>query len=206
MLISDLRFLAEDGIPYNWQPGVSTATVGGAAPRTQYSLQMPPLMTKDAILHALPANGTRFAVYDGNGYMSNPTNPDNFDIGDPVGGMLRFLSVALDTDDDGVPDTDDNCITVANGPVIPDAGGNSQRDTDGDGYGNVCDTDINQPNDGITNSLDVGALRLQFLTAGPDADFNGDGVVNSLDVGILKQFFLLPPGPSCCGDTYPPLP
>ncbi len=66
-------------------------------------------MTKDAILHALPANGERFAVYDGNGYMSNPTDPDNFDIGDPVGGMLRFLSVAVDTDDDGVPDADDNC-------------------------------------------------------------------------------------------------
>ena len=118
-----------------------------------------------------------------------------------VAGLVLALSsvqaVAIDSDGDGVDDELDNCINAPNGPLIPDAGGNSQRDTDGDGYGNVCDTDINQPNDGVTNSLDVGALKLQFLTAGPDADFNGDGVVNSLDVGVLKQYFLLPPGPSC---------
>ena len=35
-----------------------------------------------------------------------------------------------DTDDDGIPDTDDNCPTVYN----PD-----QRDTDGDGIGDACD-------------------------------------------------------------------
>ncbi|MCP4455170.1 MAG: hypothetical protein GY809_27220, partial [Planctomycetes bacterium] len=105
-----------------------------------------------------------------------------------------------DDDGDGAGDACDNCINVANNP---DVGGNFQRDTDGDGYGNICDTDINQPNDGITNALDVGELKLQFLTAGPDADFNGDGVVNALDVGILKLFFLQPPGPSCCGIPQP---
>jgi len=102
-----------------------------------------------------------------------------------------------DTDSDGVVDNKDNCTLVPNGPLILDAGGNSQRDTDGDGYGNVCDTDINQPNDGITNSLDVGVIKQQFLSSGPDADFNGDAIVNSLDVGVLKQYFLSPPGPSC---------
>jgi len=99
-----------------------------------------------------------------------------------------------DQDVDGIADIQDNCTLKPNA---------NQRDTDGDGYGNACDTDINQPNDGVTNSLDVGVLRQQFLTAGPDADFNGDGVVNSLDVGTLKQFFLQPPGPSCCGTPLP---
>lgn len=122
-------------------------------------------------------------------------------LGLTVAGLVLALAgaqaIAADFDGDGIEDNQDNCIEIANGTTIPDAGGNSQRDTDGDGYGNVCDTDINQPNDGITNSLDTGVLKQQFLTVGPDADFNGDGVVNSLDTGVLKQYFLSPPGPSC---------
>ncbi len=79
---------AEDGNPYTWQDG---ATVMGAAPREQYSLMLPPLKTKDAIIEA-PIDG-RYALYDGNGYMTNPTSPNDFDHGDPIGGMLRFLRV-----------------------------------------------------------------------------------------------------------------
>jgi hypothetical protein len=103
--------------------------------------------------------------------------------------LVSVVGTVPDTDSDGVNDDNDNC-TLKSNPI--------QLDTDGDGYGNACDTDINQPNDGITNALDVGTLKAQFLTSGPDADFNGDGIVNALDVGILKQFFLQPPGPSCC--------
>lgn len=183
---------AEDGIPYNWQD--SAAATSTPAPRSQYSAMLPPLKTKDAIVQ-LPAAEGRYAVYDGNGYMTNPSDPTNFAAGDTVGGMLRFLAVLNDTDDDGVPDAADNCIARPNGPSLPDLGGNIQRDSNGDGYGNVCDTDLN--NDNITNGLDVGIFRTQFLTPGPDADFNGDGVVNGLDLGILKIYFLQPPGPSC---------
>ena len=124
-------------------------------------------------------------------------------LGLTVAGLVLALAgtqaIAVDSDADGIEDNLDNCINAPNGPLILDAGGNIQRDTDGDGYGNVCDADINQPNDGITNALDVGTLKAQFLTSGPDADFNGDGIVNALDVGILKQYFLQTPGPSCCG-------
>lgn len=107
---------------------------------------------------------------------------------------------ATDKDSDGVPDYRDNCIDNANGPLIPDAGGNSQLDTDSDGFGNICDTDLN--NDGETNSLDLGIMKLAFLVQDTqpgfysDADLNGDGQVNSLDLGILKTHFTLPPGPS----------
>ncbi len=126
-----LTIHAEDGNLYNYQEidGVGVETVT-AAPHSQYSAMLPPLKTKDAILQALPLNGSRFAVYDGNGYMTNPSDPDNFNVGDTTGGMLRFLSVAVDTDDDGVPDADDNCPTTFN----PD-----QSDVDTDGVGDVCD-------------------------------------------------------------------
>jgi hypothetical protein len=107
---------------------------------------------------------------------------------------------ATDSDNDGVPDYQDNCINHANGPLITDFGGNSQMDTDSDGYGNRCDADLN--NDGLTNSQDLGFLKLAFLTQSshpnfnPNADLNGDGSVNSLDLGIIKALYNKPPGPS----------
>nr|MDJ0785134.1 S8 family serine peptidase [Desulfosarcinaceae bacterium] len=90
-----------------------------------------------------------------------------------------------DSDGDGVPDTNDNCIEVAN----PD-----QLDTNGDGYGNRCDTDLN--NDGMTDFDDFDIFRSVFGSSDPDADFNGDGLVNTRDFLIFRAFFNKPPGPS----------
>jgi hypothetical protein len=100
----------------------------------------------------------------------------------------------LDLDGDGVFGMEDNCTLVANA---------DQLDTDGDGYGNRCDGDLN--NDGNTNTLDLNLYKLAHRTrAGDanyntDADFNGDGVINTLDLNIYKSLHRLPPGPSCCG-------
>ena len=102
---------------------------------------------------------------------------------------------ATDSDADGVPDSLDNCTTVANGPLIPDRGMHIQRDTNNDGYGNACDPDLN--NDGIVNNLDTGLFQADFSKTGNlDADFNGDHVVNNLDAGIIRSYFLKAPGPS----------
>ena len=60
--------------------------------------------------------------------------------------LASTQALAVDTDGDGVDDAVDNCTLVANGPLLPDAGGNSQLDTDGDGYGNICDADLDQDN------------------------------------------------------------
>jgi hypothetical protein len=93
-----------------------------------------------------------------------------------------------DSDGDGVADRTDNCTLVANA---------DQRDTDADGYGNVCDADLD--NDCLTGFLDLGIFKSVFLTNDPDADMNGDQIVNFIDLGILKTLFFAPPGPSEVG-------
>ena len=94
-------------------------------------------------------------------------------------------AAAPDADGDGVPDAGDNCTLAAN----PD-----QRDSNGDGFGNACDTDLN--NDNVTNAVDLGLLRLVFFTPDEDADFNGDGIVNVVDLGVMRARFFTAPGPS----------
>ena len=92
----------------------------------------------------------------------------------------------FDMDNDGIADNEDNCTEVSNP---------SQLDTDRDGYGNICDGDLN--NDGRVNSLDLGLFKTAFFTFGNlPADFNGDQIVNSLDLGIFKRLFFTRPGPS----------
>ena len=116
----------------------------------------------------------------------------NFDADNPGDYIRVFVAVGItDTDTDGIPDTADNCIEIANV---------DQRDTNGDGYGNVCDPDLN--NDGSVNFADYSLLVNLFLTTpqspnwNPDADFNGDDLVNFADFSIIPEFFLMPPGPS----------
>ena len=111
---------------------------------------------------------------------------------------LALLVPPPDADEDGIEDALDNCLLVPNGPLLPDAGGNSQRDTDADGFGNVCDADLN--NDGIVNFTDLGSFKAVFGSPDADADLNGDGLVNFADLALLKTAFAQPPGP---GATAP---
>jgi len=103
---------AEDGLVYNYQD----ATGAHAVPRTQYSVNLPPLKTKDAIL--VPQLEGTYAVYDGNGYMTNPSDINDFDVGDTVGGMLRFLSVAAGTGGNLPPVVADDSAEVVEGRSI----------------------------------------------------------------------------------------
>ena len=90
-----------------------------------------------------------------------------------------------DPDTDGIGDVDDNCANVAN----PD-----QRDTDGDGFGNRCDADLN--NDGFTDFADVAIYNSLVVSQDEDADFDGNGLVDSADLAILTSLFFQAPGPS----------
>jgi hypothetical protein len=98
-----------------------------------------------------------------------------------------------DADLDGVLDEVDNCVTKANA---------DQRDTDGDGYGNVCDPDFNQ--NGVVDSTDLSLMKSVLRSStSPDQDLNGNGVVDSTDYSIVKSSLRKSPGPSCCGITLP---
>lgn len=117
--------------------------------------------------------------------QSSPIGYSTDLLGVVFGNGAGFWYQLPDSDQDGIPDMWDNCTEVSN----PD-----QRDTDGDGYGNICDFDIN--NDNQTNFLDLGVLKSVFMSSNADADFNGDGHVNFLDLGLMKSHFMQPPGPS----------
>lgn len=99
-----------------------------------------------------------------------------------------------DLDEDGIADEEDNCILVPNGPLNPDAGGNIQRDTDGDDFGNICDPDFD--NNLTVNFADLAFMKSVFFSSDPDADLNGDGRVDFADLAIHKSMFFGPPGPS----------
>jgi hypothetical protein len=91
-------------------------------------------------------------------------------------------------DDDGVPDTQDNCVCVPN---------THQGDSDLDGYGNVCDADYD--NDGSVTGTDFGAFKVAY--GGPDEEYDHDcdGAVAGTDFGIFKTLYGSPPGASGLG-------
>ena len=72
------------------------------------------------------------------------------------------------------------------------AAGNSQRDTDADGFGNSCDPDLN--NDGMVNFGDFVRFQAGWLGVEPDLDFNGDGVTNFGDLVIFTMYMFGVPG------------
>ena len=96
--------------------------------------------------------------------------------------------ISADSDEDGVFDSTDNCTLLANP---------TQYDSNGDGFGNRCDADLN--NDCIVNAVDLGIFKTVFFTSNGDADLNGDGIVNAVDLGVLKSLFFTPPGPNASG-------
>lgn len=110
------------------------------------------------------------------------------------GAVYRIGSSLPDGDGDGVPDHADNCVLAPNGPLLPDAGGNVQLDMDGDGFGNLCDPDLN--GDGVVNFSDLAEMRRHFFETGGAADLDGSGAVNFADLAILREDFFQAPGPS----------
>ncbi|MCH2173048.1 dockerin type I domain-containing protein [Myxococcota bacterium] len=103
-----------------------------------------------------------------------------------------------DRDGDSIDDVWDNCRDVPNA---------NQRDTDGDGCGNLCDPDYDQ--NGNVGATDFTLLRSLFGTSKSDPDFNsnadhdGNGTIDSTDFEIYRNHFGGPPGPSKRNDRDP---
>ena len=111
---------------------------------------------------------------------------------------ISITDIDEDSDGDGIPNSSDNCPSVANasqadadGDGVGDACDNAatvanpdQRDTDSDGVGDVLDTD--DDNDGVPDASDAFPLD-----AAESADTDGDGIGDSADTdkdgdGILN--------------------
>ncbi len=98
---------------------------------------------------------------------------------------------AQDSDADSIPNLSDNCREQANP---------GQADADADGYGNICDADLN--NSGTVTTADFGMLRsvlgqpATFSPLAAAADIDGSGTVTAEDFGLLRARLAIAPGPS----------
>jgi hypothetical protein len=119
------------------------------------------------------------------GFIGTDTFEYAIDDGTYIDIATVSVAVIVDADNDLVDDVVDNCLGASN---------NSQRDTDGDGYGNWCDADLN--NDLKVNFADLALFRASFATSDANADLDGNGNVNFADLARFKALFGKPPGPS----------
>ncbi len=127
-------------------------------------------------------------------------------IGDPLMKLPAawVAETREDRDGDGHADHSDNCLAQPN-PL--------QRDSDGDGFGNRCDPDVD--GDGVVTTswgqttpahrrgdLEWIALAARQGQYDEKLDLDLDGVVDAADVSIATLWLFLPPGPS--GLAAPP--
>jgi hypothetical protein len=177
---------AEDGIQYTWQDG--TTGVETIIPKQQYSVGIAPLKTKDVIIE--PTADGIYAVYDGNGFMTNPSDPNDINSGDSIGGMLRYLEVAAS----GV-----NTPPVAN----PDSSSSNQdlpvtvnvltNDTDAEGDA-LTITAVSQ---GTSGAVTFSATDVTYTPTpgffGDDSftytidDGNGNTAVGTVNVTVIRN-------------------
>jgi hypothetical protein len=123
----------------------------------------------------------------------------NVYVGDPLMTIGEAATAdPSDLDQDGADDDEDNCLGLSN----PE-----QRDTDGDGYGNLCDADVD--GDGVVTTswgqtypieargdLEWIALSMTSGLYDPNYDLDGNGSVDASDVALASIPLFLPPGPS----------
>jgi FtsP/CotA-like multicopper oxidase with cupredoxin domain len=171
--------IAEDGYPYQY-------------PRNQYSVQVAAGQTRDVLLTLPPLDlQNPFLTYTMFDRMLNLTEGSRSIVTAAAGGSTLTSPGSLVTvlgtnaDADNVLDYRDNCLLVTN---------TNQRDTNGDGFGNICDADLD--NNGTVGFSDFTKFRAAFGSTNPDADFDGDGSVGFSDFTIFRSSFGSAPGPS----------
>jgi len=123
-------------------------------------------------------------------YVDGEDNTFTFDVIASDGSLTDSRSVTVsvlkDTDGDMVADIRDNAIFARNA---------DQRDSNGDGFGNVIDGDFN--GDRNIDIFDLLIFRNAFGSTGltdgvdpaADADFTGDGAVDTSDLLAFRGVF-----------------
>lgn len=122
--------------------------------------------------------------------------------------VSSMAGLPSDIDVDGVIDVNDNCVVVPNGPILATpAACNAQQDGNSEGYGNPCDSDVN--NNGATDLTDV-SLTLtgaKTVSTNPIFDYNCNGAADLSDVSkaLTDAKAVRTPGPSglACAGTAP---
>jgi parallel beta-helix repeat protein len=138
------------------------------------------------------ADSSQTTTHDFNGTVRTNSSDVGAYVYDPNGnpgwqiepGFKVTLGTILDTDGDGILDSLDNCTEIAN----PD-----QHDSNNDGFGNICDADLD--NNGFVSFADLNLFRLAFGTNNSDADLDGNGSVSFNDLNIFRALFGKAPGP-----------
>lgn len=168
-------------------------TPGDASTNGWYEL--PGVVFGSLSLSGATATTVSFSLVDGQ--LGDATAVDG-QIVDPGG-----LTVPTDSDGDGISYHVDNCLQAAN-PL--------QVDSNQDGYGNACDTDLD--NSGVTHIADFNLLvdafggQIGFPGYNPDADFTGDDRVGSPDhsifmaIGMQTEIFDQSAEPNQDGDGW----
>jgi len=176
----DFAVIAEDGYAYT-------------DARNQYSVLLAAGQTKDVLFTPPPLDAdpvTPIPTYPMFDRMLNLTNGSRIVTASAGGSTLTspgslVTILGTNTDADNTLDHRDNCLLVENP---------NQRDSNGDGFGNICDADLN--NDLAVNLNDLFMFRRAYGTADPDADLNGDGSVNLNDLFLFRSLYGSEPGPS----------
>jgi hypothetical protein len=174
------------GVTLSWDASVDDLTPADAL---TYDLELQAAGESVGVARRLPLPGNLSAVTS---WTLQGLRPGTYTYGvRAVDSAFNGSTVATgsftipDTDGDGRADGRDNCTLVPNA---------RQRDTNGDGFGNACDADLN--NDCIVNRVDFTMMRAVLGTDDADADLNGDGIVNVKDLARLRASLFQAPGPS----------
>lgn len=165
---------------------VSINTINNGNPLGSDPKSNPQLYINNDVRDADPSGGDINTGMDGLTVVLNceaPVNPNVSnhiklaiaDVGDSAfdsNVFLRFDSLNVDTDGDGVADPVDNCPTVAN---------SNQSDTDGDGVGDACEPPVPQPvdtdGDGVADPVD----NCLAVSNSNQSDTDRDGVGDVCD-------------------------
>ena len=103
---------------------------------------------------------------------------------------MTTIPEPADSDSDGVPDVDDNCPVVANGPLLPEGGAENQLDADEDGIGDACECG-DFDGDGLVNTIDARLIQrcsVGEIPCAPVCDTTGEGDCNTIDARLVQRF------------------